>query len=577
MSTLFPHTLREDPAGAESPGHRLLIRAGYVRRVAPGIYTWLPLGYRVLRNVERIVREEMEAIGSQEVHFPALAPGELFAASGRLAMYGDLLFRLTDRKSVSYVLGPTHEELFTTLVRDELSSYKDYPLALFQIQTKYRDEARPRAGVLRGREFLMKDGYTFDLDEAGFERAYERHRAAYIRIFERIGLDFRVVAAMSGAMGGTASEEFLAPSADGEDTFVHCASCGYAANTEAVRIAVPPARDGRAEPPIDILATPDTPTIDSLVARLRELYPDRDLGAADTLKNVVLKTRQPGATEWELLIVGVPGDREVDLVRVAGALDPVEVAPADAADLAAQPALVKGYIGPQGLPDIRYVVDPLVAPGTSWVTGANVIDRHAANVVRGRDFEPAGEIGAAALRDDDRCVSCGQPLSIARGIEVGHIFDLGRRFSDTFGLDALGPDGKPVGIAMGCYGLGVSRVVGALAEQSHDENGLIWPREVAPADVHLVLAGNKDDVRETTESAAAALDRAGLRILLDDRTVSTGVKFADAELLGAPTVVVFGRGLANGEVELRDRRTGERSDVPLVELESWLRDQWAAS
>ena len=563
MSTLFLRTLREDPAGVDAPGHRLLVRGGYVRQVAPGVHSWLPLGYRVLRIVESVVREEMDAIGAQEVHFPALVPEELFVRSGRLAMYGDLLFRLADRKSARYVLGPTHEELFTTLVKGEYSSYKDYPVSLYQIQTKYRDEARPRAGLLRGRDFLMKDAYSFDLDAAGFKRAYERFREAYVRIFTRLGLDFRVVDAVSGAMGGTESEEFLALSAQGEDTLVQCTQCDYAANSEAAQLAVPAAQDIAGQDAVRVLDTPDTPTIETLVARLNELDLGREFTAADTLKNVVLKTREPGSADWELLIVGVPGDREVDLKRVEGALDPVEVEPAEAADLA---GLATGYIGPQGLIGIRYVVDPAVVPGSSWVTGANEPGRHAVNVVCGRDFQPAAEIGAVAIRPGDRCARCGGELTISRGIEIGHIFDLGRRFSDTFGLNALGPDGKPVPILMGCYGLGISRLVGALAEQHHDDRGLIWPAVAAPADLHVVVAGNSDTVREAGERAAAELGDAGLRVLIDDRSVSVGVKFADAELLGVPRIAVFGRGVAQGVVELRQRATGEATDIPLEHL-----------
>lgn len=557
MSTLFLRTLRDDPASAETPGHRLLVRAGYLRRVAPGIYSWLPLGYRLLRSVESMIRREMDSIGGQEVHFPALVPAEMYEATNRLDMYGDLLFALSDRKSGRYVLGPTHEELFTTLVKGEYSSYKDYPVTLYQIQTKYRDEARPRGGLLRGREFLMKDGYSFDLDDVGLQRSYEQHRAAYIRIFSQLGLDFRIVSAVSGAMGGSDSEEFLAVSDVGEDTFVHCAGCDYAANTEAVRIAVPEPYDGE-QPSMTVLDTPDTPTIDTLVDRLNELRLGREFGPADTLKNVVLKTREPGSDKWELLIVGVPGDREVDLKRVAGGLDPVEVAPAEADDLA---DLAVGYIGPQGLTGIRYLVDPLVTVGSSWVTGANDAGKHAANVVRGRDFQPDGEIGAVALRTGDRCARCGGALSISRGIEVGHIFSLGTRYADVFDLNALGQDGKPIRITMGCYGLGISRLVGALAEQRHDERGLIWPKAVAPAEVHIVVAGNQH--LETAERVAADLD---VDVLLDDRSVSAGVKFADAELLGIPTVVVFGRGLTRGVVEVRDRVSGHVTEVPVDRL-----------
>jgi prolyl-tRNA synthetase len=570
MSTLFLRTLRDDPADAEVPSHRLLVRAGYVRRVGPGIYSWLPLGMAVLRRIEQIIREEMWSINGQEVHFPAIIPREPYEISGRWADYGDTLFRLQDRKGADYLLGPTHEELFTLLVKGEYSSYKDYPLVLFQIQTKYRDEARPRAGILRGREFVMKDSYSFDLDDEGLEVSYRAHRDAYERIFTRLGFDYRIVFAVSGAMGGSASEEFLVPAPAGEDTFVQCTNCDYAANTEAVEIAAPPVEDPVAHPPAEVLDTPDTPTIDSLVTRLNELQLGRTFTAADTLKNLVVKTRAPGSADWELLIVGVPGDREVDLKRLGGQLEPTEVAQAEPADLAKHPELVKGYIGPQQLADwkIRYLVDPLVVEGSAWVTGANEPGKHAAFVVRGRDFTPEGEIGAVEIRDGDRCSRCGSPLVISRGIEMGHVFQLGRKYANAFGLTALGPDGKPVTITMGSYGIGVTRAVAALAEQHHDESGLRWPHAVSPADVHLVAASGKDDALfAAAEKLAHEFEAAGLSVLYDDRRgISPGVKFADSELLGIPTIVVVGRGLATGVVELRDRFSGSRDEVPLAEV-----------
>jgi prolyl-tRNA synthetase len=574
LSTLFLRTLRDDPADADVASHRLLVRAGFVRRVGPGIYSWLPLGLAVLRNVERIVREEMVAIGGQEVSFPALVPREIFEASGRWADYGDALFRLADRKGADYLLAPTHEELFTLLVKGEYSSYRDFPLILFQVQTKFRDEQRPRAGILRGREFVMKDSYSFDLDDEGLTRSYQAHRDAYVRIFARLGFDYRIVAAVSGAMGGSASEEFLAPAEAGEDTFVQCTGCDYAANTEAVEITGPPSHSGPAHPPSQVLDTPDTPTIDTLVERLNSLELGRTFTGADTLKNVVLKTRAPGAQTWELLVVGVPGDRGVDLERISGQLEPVEVAQADAADLAGEPLLVKGYIGPQILADagVRYLVDPLVTDGSAWVTGANELDRHAVFVVRGRDFTPDGEIGAVEIRDGDRCARCGGALVIAHGIELGHVFQLGRKYATVFGLVALGPDGRPATITMGSYGIGITRIVAALAEQTHDDKGLCWPRSVAPADVHLVPAGKDDAVYEVAERLAAELVGDGVRALLDDRRgVSPGVKFTDAELLGVPTTLIIGRGLASGTVELRDRRSGNRRHIAVADAGTHLR------
>jgi prolyl-tRNA synthetase len=574
LSTLFLRTLREDPAQAEVASHRLLLRAGCVRRVAPGVFSWLPLGLRVLHRVEGVVREEMDAIGAQEVHLPALLPAELYAASGRLVDYGDLLFRLTDRKNVPYVLGPTHEELFATLVKGELSSYRDYPVALYQIQTKYRDEARPRAGILRGREFVMKDSYSFDLDDDGLRASYARHREAYTRIFDRLGFDYRIVSAVSGAMGGSASEEFLAPAEAGEDSFVVCDSCTYAANVEALEIALPPEQDPSSHPAQEEIHTPGTPTIDTLVTRLAAARPERSWTAADTLKNVVLAATAPGGART-LLVVGVPGDRDVDLDRLTGQLDPVTVEPAGPADLATVPGLVAGYIGPQVLRSlgVRYLVDPLVVPGSAWVTGANATDRHAVNVVRGRDFEPDGQIGAARLRDGDRCPRCGGVLTLSRGIEIGHIFQLGRKYTDLLGLDALGPDGTPIRITMGSYGIGITRAVAALAEQRHDEKGLVWPASVAPASVHMVLLGKDPAAGEFAERTAAALDASGVAVLLDDRGASPGVAFADAELLGVPVILVVGRGLARGVVELRDRATGITREIPAGTVADVLRSE----
>ncbi|HEX2301564.1 MAG TPA: proline--tRNA ligase, partial [Pseudonocardiaceae bacterium] len=540
LSTLFLRTLREDPADAEVPSHKLLVRAGYVRRVAPGIYSWLPLGLRVLRNIETVVREEMDAIGAQEIHFPALLPREPYEATGRWTEYGPNVFRLRDRKGADYLLGPTHEELFTLTVKGEFSSYKDYPVILYQIQTKYRDEERPRAGILRGREFLMKDSYSFDLSDEGLAESYRRHREAYIRIFDRLGLRYVIVSAMSGAMGGSASEEFLAEAETGEDTFVRSLESGYAANVEAVTTPAPPERPFDDLPEAKVLHTPDTPTIETLVDHLNQAGLGRTFTAADTLKNVMVKTRQPGAQQWELLGVGVPGDREVDLKRLEASLSPAEVALLDEADFTAYPFLAKGYIGPGALHEngVRYLVDPRVVRGTAWATGADQPDHHVVGLVCGRDFTPDGTVEAAEVRAGDPSPDGTGTLAAARGIEIGHIFQLGRKYADAFGLDALGADGKPIRITMGCYGIGVSRLVGAITEQSHDEHGLIWPRAVAPADVHVVAAGKSEQITDAAERLAGGLDAAGLRVMLDDRNATAGVKFADAELIGVPTIVV---------------------------------------
>ncbi len=567
MSELFLRTLRDDPADAEVPSHKLLIRAGYVRPIGPGLYSWLPLGLKVLRKIERVVREEMTAIGAQEILFPALLPRAPYETTNRWTEYGDGVFRLRDRRGSDYLLGPTHEELFTLTVKGEYSSYKDFPLILFQIQTKYRDEARPRAGILRGREFIMKDSYSFDTDDGGSKNAYHAHREAYRKIFERLDVRYVVVSATSGAMGGSASEEFLAESEVGEDTFVRCLQSGYAANVEAVITAVPDAIPFDDAPAAVVYDTGDTPTIATLVGWANTADLGREITAADTLKNVLLKVRAPGADEWELLAIGVPGDREVDDKRLGAALEPAEYALLSEEDFARHPYLVKGYIGPKGLQanGVRYLVDPRVVDGTAWITGADAPGKHVVGLVAGRDFTSDGTIEAAEVRDGDPSPDGAGPLVSARGIEVGHIFALGRKYTDAFAADVLGEDGKPVRLTMGSYGIGVSRLVAVLAEQHHDELGLRWPSSVSPFDVHVVIANKDPDARAGAIELASDLNRLGLDLLLDDRPASPGVKFKDAELLGVPWIVVVGRGWANGVVELRNRFTGETREVAAAE------------
>ena len=580
LSSLFVRTLREDPADAEVASHKLLVRAGYIRRAAPGIYTWLPLGLRVLAKIEAVVREEMDAIGGQEVHFPALLPREPYEATGRWEEYGPNLFRLQDRKQADYLLAPTHEEMFTLLVKDLYSSYKDLPLTLYQIQTKYRDEARPRAGLIRGREFVMKDSYSFDATDGGLDEAYQRHRGAYERIFQRLGLEYVIVSAMSGAMGGSRSEEFLSPSPIGEDTFVRSAG-GYAANVEAVVTPVPAALPYDDAPAAHVEDTPDTPTIESLVALANAKYPrpDREWTAADTLKNVVLAVTHPDGAR-ELLVVGLPGDREVDLKRLEAALAPAEAEPASDADFAKHPELVKGYIGPRALGPqgaqvtqqdgsavsaVRYVLDPRVVDGTRWITGADEAGKHVFDLVKGRDFEADGTIEAAEVHAGDEAPDGSGPLELARGIEMGHIFQLGRKYAQALGLQVLDVNGKQVTVTMGSYGIGVTRALAALAEANHDDRGLAWPAHVAPAHVHLVATGKGTEVFEAAEAIAQGLSANGVEVVYDDRPkVSPGVKFADAELLGVPLLLVVGRGLADGVVELRPR-AGEARQVPVAE------------
>ncbi|WP_144794087.1 proline--tRNA ligase [Kocuria palustris] len=580
LSSLFLRTLREDPVDAEVASHRLLVRAGCIRRAAPGIYTWLPLGLSVLRKIEEIVREEMAAIGAQEVHFPALLPREPYEASGRWEDYGDNLFRLKDRKEADYLLAPTHEELFTLLVKDLYSSYKDLPVTLYQIQTKYRDEARPRAGLIRSREFVMKDSYSFDIDDAGLEESYRRHREVYVRIFERLGLEVVAVAADSGAMGGSRSEEFLHPTPIGEDTFVRSPG-GYAANVEAVTTVVPDPVPFEGQPEAHVEDTPDSATIETLVERSEQLHPKDDgpWTGADTLKNVVLAVTTPEG-ERRLVAVGLPGDRNVDLKRVEvgigeliGVGGELEVEQATDADLAKHPQIVKGYLGPgltldaallgeDSLTGLPYFVDPRVVPGTRWLTGANAAGQHVYDLVAGRDFAWDGTIECAQVLPGDPAPDGSGPLEAARGIEMGHVFQLGRKYAEVLGLKVLDQNGKQVVVTMGSYGFGVTRAVAALVESNHDDKGIIWPRHLAPADIHVVPTGKGEEAARAAEQIVDQLEEAGVRVLFDDRKkVSPGVRFGDFELLGVPTMLVIGRGLADGVLELKDRATGESREI----------------
>ena len=589
LSQLFVRTLRDDPSDAEVTSHRLLVRAGYIRRQGPGIFAWLPLGLRVRRKIEKVIREEMTAIGAQEVHFPALLPREPYELTGRWTEYGDGIFRLKDRKEADYLLAPTHEEVFTLLVKDLYSSYKDLPLAIYQIQDKYRDEARPRAGLLRGREFSMKDAYSFDYTDAGLDESYQNQRDAYERIFTRLGLEYVIVQADAGAMGGSRSEEFLHPTPVGEDTFVRSAG-GYAANVEAYRTTVPDAIPYDALPPAVVHDSPNTPTIATLVDLANASVPreDRPWAAADTLKNVVLALKHLDGTR-ELVVIGLPGDREVDLKRVEVAFAPAEVEAATEADFAQHPGLVKGYIGPWsasgpvlGAPvdgpvsatGIRFFVDPRIVDGTQWVTGANEHEKHVFGLVAGRDFTADGTIEAAEVRAGDPAPDGSGPVELARGMEIGHVFQLGRKYAEALGLKVLDENGKLVTVTMGSYGIGVTRILAVIAESNNDEKGLIWPAEVSPFDVHVVAATKEAEVYTAAEELVGELDADGIDVLFDDRLkVSPGVKFGDAELLGVPLIVIVGKGVADGTVELWDRRTGERSSLPVADVRARLRSE----
>jgi prolyl-tRNA synthetase len=561
MSTLFLRTLRDDPADAEVASHRLLVRAGYIRRIAAGIYSWLPLGVITLRNVENVVRQEMDQAGFQEVHFPALLPREAYETTNRWEEYGPSLFRLQDRRGADYLLGPTHEEMFTLMVKSEYSSYKDLPLSIYQIQTKYRDEARPRSGIIRGREFVMKDSYSFDIDDAGLDVSYQKHRDAYISCFNRLGMKYNIVKAVSGAMGGSKSEEFLAPCETGEDTYVLCPNCGYAANVEAMITVVSPT-DPTGVPPLEVLETPNTPTIDLLVAVMNEKF-GSGYTAADTLKNIML------VADGKAIAVLVPGDREVDLKRLQENLGGVhELRVFEEADFAKHPSLIKGYIGPQDAKKsgITVYADPRIAPGTSWISGANKKDRHARYVVNGRDFTPDAYIEAAEVRAGDSCPECATPVVIDRAIEIGHIFQLGRKYAQALGLTVLDNNGKSQVVTMGSYGIGVSRAVAAIAEQTSDAIGLNWPAEIAPAKVHIVATGKEDLPFDTAFQLGTDLEAIGISVMLDDRRdASAGVKFKDAELIGNPIIVVVGKALADGKVEVRIRRSGDKSEIAVAD------------
>ena len=573
LSSLFLRTLREDPADAEVQSHRLLVRAGYIRRAAPGVFTWLPLGLKVKNRIEQIVREEMERAGAQEVFFPALLPKEPFEITGRWTEYGDNLFRLKDRKDADYLLAPTHEEVFTLLVKDLYSSYKDLPLSIYQIQNKYRDEARPRAGLLRGREFVMKDAYSFDVSDEGLALSYQAQRDAYERIFQRLGVEYVIVKADAGAMGGSKSEEFLNPSPIGEDTFVRSAG-GFAANVEAVSFTPSPDVDSSSTPAATVFASPNTPTIATLVAFANQNHPgSREWTAADTLKNVVLALISPEGKR-ELVIVGVPGDRDVDQKRAEAFFGPNEVEAATEADFAKHPKLVKGYIGPvsgstqvlgkDATSGIRYLLDPRVAKGSAWITGANENEKHVFNLTYGRDFSADGIADIAEVRAGDPAPDGSGPLELARGVEIGHVFQLGRKYAEALELKVLDENGKLVTVTMGSYGIGVTRLVAVLAEAYNDENGLIWPESVAPADVHIIAAGKDEEPFKVAEALTTQAEGHGLTVMLDDRAkVSPGVKFADAELIGVPWIIICGRGVTEGQVELWNRRTGERTQVQI--------------
>jgi prolyl-tRNA synthetase len=533
----------------------LLVRAGYIRRVAAGIYSYLPLGYRVLRKVEQIVREEMDAAGAQEVWLPITQPLELWERSGREAAYGPELFRLKDRKDTGFCLSPTAEEVVTSLVAQEYGSYRDLPVNLYQINWKYRDELRPRFGLIRGREFLMKDAYSFDADLGAMQQSYDAMFDAYSRIFTRCGFVFRAVEADSGEIGGDTSREFMAVAAIGEDDFVWCENCDYAANVEAARRATADARAADDVPPLEEVHTPDLPGIAG-VAKFMGVEPSA------MLKCIAFDS------DGKLGLALVPGDRAVNELALRKALKPRGMRLYGDEDFAAHPELPKGYIGPSFSGADVVVADPSVRAGVAWVTGSNRVDHHVRNAVLGRDFDVEIWADIAAVAPGDACPQCGHALRIDRGIEVGHVFQLGTKYSESLDARYTDENGDQHPMQMGCYGIGISRIMQAVAEGNNDEHGLSWPAALAPYDVHLVVLPGKGEgaaaVRAEGDRVYAELQGMGFDVLYDDRDASPGVKFADADLVGVPVQLTVGaKGVAREVIERKVRASGERSDLPL--------------
>ena len=555
MSKFLVRTLRDDPADADVDSHRLLVRAGYIRKIAAGVYSWLPLGQRVLRKVEQIVRDEMDSTGAQELTLPITQPLELWEKSGRDKTYGPLMFRLEDRKETGFCLAPTAEEVITWTVANELSSYRDLPMNLYQINWKYRDELRPRFGLLRAREFLMKDAYSFHTDVEDLRVTYKEMYDAYHKIFTRCGLTFRPVEGEAGEIGGDVNHEFMAVAAVGEDDFVWCKSCDYAANVEVARRQVPPATvpaasDQRAPAKVH---TPHMPGIAAVAQHL------------DTPESMLLKSFAFDA-DGEMGLALVPGDREVNEFALARAIAPKNMRVYDETDFAAHPELPKGYIGPHH-PSVAIVVaDPSIRAAHPWVTGANEVDHHTTDMWCDRDFSVGTWADIATIQSGDQCPQCGNALSVDRGIEVGQVFEIGTKYSTALGATYLDAEGVSHPMVMGCYGVGISRTVAAITEEHHDDRGIAWPASVAPFDVHLVALPGKGEAAQEVHAAADALYEelraAGIDVLYDDREASPGVKFADADLIGIPVQLTVGaKGLARGVVERKHRASGERDDI----------------
>lgn len=553
-SRAFVTTLREEPAEAELPSHRLMLRAGLIRQVARGIFDYLPMGVRVIQKVERIVREELNAVGCLEVLLPVLSPAELWQESGRWTVYGKEMMRLTDRHDRQYALGPTHEEVITALVRGEVKSYRQLPVTLYQIQTKFRDEVRPRFGVMRGREFLMKDGYSFHASQESLDSTYANMHHAYTRIFRRCGIDTVPVEAAGGAIGGSVTHEFTALADNGESEILSCA-CGYAANTERAEMASAPA--GRAETPA-ALETVHTPHVTKVEDVARFLGVD----TARLIKTLLFEA------EGDVVAVLVPGDRDVNEEKVKSAAGRADYDLATAATVERMTHAPVGFAGPVGLSGVRIIADERLRGGVNLIAGANQADHHLRNVSLERDTTITAYADLIAVRAGDACPRCGEPLVLTRGIEVGQIFQLGTKYSDSMNATYLDVDGVRKPFIMGCYGIGVTRTVAAAIEQHHDIHGIRWPAGIAPYDVHLLPVNVADEaIKALTAEYRDALLAAGHSILEDDRDERAGVKFKDADLLGFPVRITIGdRAVKNGAAEVRDRRTGVVTNVSVADI-----------
>lgn len=562
FSRMFGKTLRQPPTEAETANHQLLLRASLIQQTAAGIYSFMPLGLRALHHIEEIIRQEMDKAGGQEVHLPVLSPSELWEESGRLKTMGEILMTLVDRRERTLVLGPTHEEVITDLVRRNVQSYRDLPLMLYQIQTKFRDEARPRGGLLRGREFSMKDAYSFDKDSEGLDRSYDSMVTAYTRIFDRCGVPTVPVQADSGAIGGKDSQEFLFLTDVGEDEALICPKGDYAANGEKAQFLKPQATPEDLLP-VEEVSTPGQKTIEELMAFLR-------IPAARTLKAVFMQA------DGEPVFVAIRGDMQVNETKLRNALHAIELQPMDDAAVMRH-GLVAGSAGPVGLSGMRIVADDALLSSPNLVTGANKPDVHLKNVNYGRDWQAEIVTDIAAARAGDRCPICGTPLAMQHGLEMGHVFKLGTVYSDAMQATFLDDDGSSHSCIMGCYGIGVSRLLAAVIEANHDDRGITWPVEVAPFKVHMVaLNADRPEIKVAAQKLYADLEGAGIDVLLDDREESAGVKFNDADLLGMPVrLTVSPRNLQAGAVEFKLRRGGEARQVPLEEAVAAVREALA--